>query len=90
VVLFPSEVGRHRGWFRDDAAESGELEREARALLAAPGAPRVFVIPLGGRAGAALWAEISKRPTKLLGRTPLFELRALTHESSGQFAAPPK
>lgn len=77
VVLFPEEVVRHRGWFRDEAADFESLAREARALASRPDAPRVWVLPVAGNAGAALARALRERPTKLLGKTPLFEVRAL-------------
>jgi len=58
VVLFPSEVERHRGWYHEEEISEGRLGAEAQALFAAPGRPRLVVLPRGLRATAALDAAL--------------------------------
>jgi hypothetical protein len=58
VFLFPSDVTRHRGWYHEEEISEGRLREEARALLAAPGRPRLVVLPRGLRASAALNAAL--------------------------------
>ena len=59
VVLFPSDVARHPGWFREDEVDSARLAAEARAIVASAARPTFYVLPKGSRAAAALRAELS-------------------------------
>ncbi len=54
VILFPSDVERHPGWYHEEEISEGRLRAEARALVSSPGRPRLVVLPRGLRASAAL------------------------------------
>jgi len=58
VVLFPSDVARHRGWLDEAQLSPDRLAVEARGLLSSPSRPRLFVLPKGSRASAALGAAL--------------------------------
>lgn len=77
VLLFPSEVARHRGWFDDDDADPAALAVEAEALVSRPDAPRLWVIPTAGKAAGALGDALDGRSTRILGRAPLFTVVSL-------------
>jgi uncharacterized membrane protein len=62
VVLFPSDVERHRGWYREGGISDERLRSEAQALVAAPRRPRLFVLPRDLRASAALEAASRSLP----------------------------
>ena len=72
VVFFPSAVGAHPGWYREDEIPDGVLAGEAGALLASPGRPTVFVLPRGSRASAALAARLG--PARRLLGSPLVDV----------------
>jgi len=60
VVLFPSDVAAHRGWFVEEDGEAARYAREA-AALAARGAADVWVVPYGSLAGDALRGALAAR-----------------------------
>ncbi len=72
VVLFPSAVAAHPGWYREEEIPEDTLAREAEALLDAPAHPRVFVLPRGSRASAALAARLG--PARRLLSSPLVDV----------------
>lgn len=74
VILFPAAVNRHPGWFEEGETADAELRREAVALLESPGAPTVFLLPVGGRAGATLRAALEPKRPRTVGRSPFFEV----------------
>jgi uncharacterized membrane protein len=77
VVLFPSDVARHRGWYTEDGGdgEGRRYESEAEALVARREA-ELFVLPFGSRAADALRAALApRRPVRRLA-SPLFEVVA--------------
>ena len=59
VVLFPSDVARHPGWFQEKAIDGARLAAEAQALVASPARPALFVLPRGSRTAAALGIALS-------------------------------
>ena len=73
VVLFPSAVAAHPGWYREEEIPDAALAAEARALLASPPpSPTVFVLPRGSRASAALASRLG--PARRLLASPLFDV----------------
>jgi hypothetical protein len=72
VVLFPEAVRLHPGWYDEEGLSDETLAREAAALLSAPDAPSVFVLPRGSRAAAALAARLS--PSRRLVSSPLVDV----------------
>jgi uncharacterized membrane protein len=72
VVLFPSSVAAHPGWYREEDLEDETLGREAAALLASPERPTVFVLPRGSRASAALATRLG--PARRLLANPLVDV----------------
>jgi hypothetical protein len=72
VVLFPSSVAAHPGWYREEDAGDETLAREAGALLARPSPPTVFVLPRGSRASAALASRLG--PARRLVASPLVDV----------------
>ena len=59
VVLFPSDVARHPGWFEESEIETVRLAAEARALFASEARPTLFVLPGNSRTAAALRVEMA-------------------------------
>ncbi len=58
VVLFPSAVAAHPGWYREEEIQNATLAAEADAILSAPRAPTLFVLPHGLRASGALASRL--------------------------------
>jgi hypothetical protein len=82
VVLFPSDVARHRGWLREEELGGERLAAEARALVSSPSRPGLFVLPKGSRASAALRMEIDPLAPRRVADGPLVEVLALPVESA--------
>ena len=72
VVLFPSAVAAHPGWYREEEISADRLAAEADAALAAPLPPTIFVLPRGARASAALTARLG--PAHRLLASPLVDV----------------
>ena len=72
VVLFPSAVAAHPGWYREEEITDESLGREAAALLASPERPTVFVLPRTSRASAALATRLG--PARRLFASPLVDV----------------
>ncbi len=72
VVLFPSAVAAHPGWYHEEEIPDESLAREAAALLASPGRPTVFVLPRGSRASAALATRLG--PARRLLASPIVDV----------------
>ena len=72
VVLFPSAVAAHPGWYREEEIANETLLREADALLASPTRPSVFVLPRGSRASAAIASRLG--PSRPLLASPLVDV----------------
>jgi Dolichyl-phosphate-mannose-protein mannosyltransferase len=72
VVLFPSAVAAHPGWYREEEIAGETLGAEAEALLASPSRPAVFVLPRGSRASAALTSRLG--PVRALMSSPLVDV----------------
>jgi hypothetical protein len=72
VVLFPSAVAAHPGWYREEEIDDETLAREAEILLAAPSRPSVFVLPRGSRASTALASRLG--PARRLVASPLVDV----------------
>jgi hypothetical protein len=58
VVLFPSAVAAHPGWYREEEIPDGTLAAEASAALSGASPPSLFVLPRGSRASAALASRL--------------------------------
>lgn len=58
VVLFPSAVAAHPGWYHEEEISDARLAAEADAALAVPPSPTIFVLPRGSRASAALVSRL--------------------------------
>jgi hypothetical protein len=58
VVLFPSAVAAHPGWYREEEIQNATLAAEADAILSAPRAPTLFVLPRGSRASTAIASRL--------------------------------
>jgi len=58
VVLFPSAVAAHPGWYHEEELRNSALAAEAEAILSAPQAPTLFVLPHGSRASAAIASRL--------------------------------
>jgi uncharacterized membrane protein len=72
VVLFPSAVAGHPGWYREEEISASQLAAEADAALAAPVLPTIFVLPRGSRASAALASRLG--PVRALATSPLVDV----------------
>lgn len=72
VVLFPSAVAAHPGWYREDDMPDATLAREAARLLSSPARPRVFVLPRGSRASSALASRLG--PARRLLASPIVDV----------------
>jgi len=72
VVLFPSAVAAHPGWYREDEIADETLGAEAEALLASASRPALFVFPRGSRASAALASRLG--PAHRLLASPLVDV----------------
>lgn len=72
VVLFPSAVAAHPGWYREEEITAETLGTEAEALLASPSRPAIFVFPRGSRASAALASRLG--PAHRLFSSPLVDV----------------
>ena len=58
VVLFPSAVAAHPGWYHEGEIPNATLAAEADRVLSAPQAPTLFVLPHGSRASAAITSRL--------------------------------
>jgi uncharacterized membrane protein len=58
VLLFPSAVAAHPGWYHERELPDAALAAEAVAVLSSPRAPTVFVLPRGSRASAAIASRL--------------------------------
>jgi len=58
VVLFPSAVAAHPGWYHEGEIPNATLAAEADKVLSAPLAPTLFVLPHGSRASAAITSRL--------------------------------
>jgi len=58
VILFPSAVAAHPGWYHEEELRNAALAAEAEAVLSAPRAPTLFVLPRGSRASAAIVSRL--------------------------------
>jgi hypothetical protein len=76
VVLFPSAVKAHPGWYREEDLPDTALRAEAAALLSGSGGPppSLFVLPRGSRASAALRERLDPSRSKRLVSTAYFEI----------------
>jgi uncharacterized membrane protein len=72
VVLFPSAVAAHPGWYREEEISGAQLASEAEAALAGPSSPTIYVLPRGSRASAALAARLG--PARRLLSSPLVDV----------------
>lgn len=81
VVLFPSDVESHPGWYHEGGIPDARLAREALRTLSRESRPRFLVLPRGLRASAALRAAAEEAGRRTVGVSPLFEVSEL--------AAPP-
>lgn len=77
VVLFPSDVGRHPGWFSEGEVPEERLREEARALVTDRHRPEFLVLPRGSRASRFLEAEVVPGDATRVGVTPLLEVYRL-------------
>src|SRR5262249_7290639 len=75
VVLFPSDVARHRGWYVEEDADGPRFSRRAADLVARRAAA-LWVVRSGTRAGDALRAALSPRAPARLLQSPFFEVVA--------------
>jgi uncharacterized membrane protein len=58
VLLFPSAVAAHPGWYHEEEIPNATLEAEAEAVLSVPRAPTLFILPRGLRASAAIASRL--------------------------------
>jgi uncharacterized membrane protein len=58
VILFPSAVEAHPGWYHEGEISNATLAAEADTALSAPRAPTLFVLPRGSRASAAIASRL--------------------------------
>lgn len=58
VILFPSAVAAHPGWYHEAEIPNATLAAEAGGILSAPRAPTLFVLPRGSRASAAITSRL--------------------------------
>ena len=58
VILFPSAVEAHPGWYHEGEIPNATLAAEAERALSAPQAPTLFVLPHGSRASAAITSRL--------------------------------
>ncbi len=58
VVLFPSAVAAHPGWYREEEISDVRLAAEADVALAASQPPTIFVLPRGSRASNSLASRL--------------------------------
>ncbi len=58
VILFPSAVCAHPGWYHEEEIPNATLAAEAGEILSAPRAPTLFVLPRGSRASAAITSRL--------------------------------
>jgi uncharacterized membrane protein len=72
VVLFPSAVAAHPGWYREEELRDATLAAEADAILSTPQAPTLFVLPRGSRASAAIASRLGR--TRRLLSSPLVDV----------------
>ena len=72
VVLFPSAVAAHPGWYREEDLRDATLAAEAEAILSTPQAPTLFVLPRGSRASAAIASRLGR--TRRLLSSPLVDV----------------
>ena len=76
VVFFPSEVGRHPGWYEENEVPEVRLRDEAAFLVGRPDRPVIFVLPHGLRASAALRSALEPFAPHRLVRHPVADVLA--------------
>ena len=69
---FPSAVAAHPGWYHEEEIPNATLASEADAVLSAPGAPTLFVLPHGSRASAVIASRLGH--ARRLLSSPLVEV----------------
>ena len=74
VVLFPSDVVRHPGWYAEQDVPRERMAVEARDLLSSARPPDFYVLPLGSAAAEVLRAEVVGSGGEPVGQTPLLEV----------------
>jgi hypothetical protein len=72
VILFPSAVAAHPGWYHEEELQDAKLAAEADAILATPRPPTLFVLPHGSRASAAISSRLGH--ARRLLASPLFDV----------------
>lgn len=80
VVLFPSDVAAHPGWYEESVVPPDRLRAEALALVARADRPELFVLS-PSRASGALKEALARVPQRRVGETPLFELVEVPRQS---------
>jgi hypothetical protein len=75
VVLFPSVVRRHPGWYREEDVPETSLRVEAVELSRpSPRRPSLFVLPRNSRATGALAASLRPYGARVLFTGPLVDV----------------
>ncbi len=74
VLLFPSDVERHPGWYDDLSPEEDGLRREALVLSRLTPPPRWWVVSRGERASDALRAEALRLGGRVAADTGVYEV----------------
>ena len=74
VILFPSDVARHPGWYHEETVGRARLLVEARALAASPSRPGLFVLPAGSSAAAALRVAVEPLRPRPLARSAIVDV----------------
>ncbi len=84
VTLFPSDVGRHPGWYEESVVDVKRLDAEARAAVRGAGARTFFVFSAATSAGRALARELDVEGGARVADAGVFEVWL----RSGQTRAP--
>jgi hypothetical protein len=82
VVLFPSDVALHPGWLSETELDPGRLAAEARALVASPSRPGLYLLPKPSRSAAALRSALAPLGPRRIASGPLADLLALPRAPS--------
>lgn len=83
VLVFPSDLDRHPGWYDEGGAPQDRLRAEASALSEAGAPPRWWIVPAGTRTAAPLRAEAARLGGQLLAATPYYEIWRVPGGGSG-------
>jgi hypothetical protein len=75
VVLFPSDVALHRGWYVENESDAPRFSREAEDAVAEKRAD-LWVVPFGTLAGDALRGALAPRGPSRVLTSPFFEVVA--------------